>query len=397
MSEGRYQLLPQLSDAQYEALKSDIAENGVLVPVELDEDGNILDGFHRVKACKELEKDWPSITRFGLTEQEKRTHARRVNMNRRHLSAEQKREQIKAQLRDTPEWSNNRIAGALGVADMTVASARSAMEASGELPKLGSRQGADGKLRPSEMPKTEEHPEQPTMAGIFAADAKGAEEVRKVIEKSEGESGIAQAAQQEVEKMSKGETTPKAATEAIEKATTEQAVNVVAFSSETNEYYTPSEYIEAARSVMGGIDLDPASHPKAQQTIKAAKYFAEADDGLSQEWIGRVWLNPPYGKTGSESNQGLWAQRLIDQHQNGNATEGIVLVRAAVGYDWFEKLWDALPVCFARKRLSFTKSDGTDDGQSKQGTAFFYVGPDPTRFIEVFRQFGRVILPEAQL
>ena len=54
MTDERYQVMPSLSDAEYESLKSDIAAHGVLVPVEYDEDGNVLDGFHRIKACKEI-------------------------------------------------------------------------------------------------------------------------------------------------------------------------------------------------------------------------------------------------------------------------------------------------------------------------------------------------------
>jgi hypothetical protein len=64
----------------------------------------------------------------------------------------------------------------------------------------------------------------------------------------------------------------------------------------TGEYerYTPARYAEAARLVLGTIDLDPASSEVAQQTVEAEHFFTEQEDGLSKEWIGRVWLNPPY-------------------------------------------------------------------------------------------------------
>ena len=58
--------------------------------------------------------------------------------------------------------------------------------------------------------------------------------------------------------------------------------------------YTPAKEVEAAREVLGTIDLDPASNPQAQETVKAEKFFTEDDDGLSKEWDGNVWLNPPY-------------------------------------------------------------------------------------------------------
>lgn len=42
-----YQIMPDLTPEEYEALKADIQANGVLIPVEVDEEGNILDGYHR--------------------------------------------------------------------------------------------------------------------------------------------------------------------------------------------------------------------------------------------------------------------------------------------------------------------------------------------------------------
>src|SRR5262249_56141272 len=60
------------------------------------------------------------------------------------------------------------------------------------------------------------------------------------------------------------------------------------------EWYTPARYIELAREVLGEIDLDPASSAKAQEIVKAQRYFTLEQDGLIRPWHGRVWLNPPY-------------------------------------------------------------------------------------------------------
>lgn len=86
----QYQLLPNLPEDDYARLKADIAERGVLVPVELDEHGNVLDGHHRVRIADELGITYPTVTRIGMDEYEKRLHAVALNLARRHLTDAQK-------------------------------------------------------------------------------------------------------------------------------------------------------------------------------------------------------------------------------------------------------------------------------------------------------------------
>ena len=111
-----YQVMPELGEEEYRELKEDISQRGVMVPIEFDEFGNILDGHHRLKICQELGiKEYPKVIRAGMTEEEKRTHARKLNMARRQLSQEQRRELIRQQLKETPEKSDRQIAAGLGV------------------------------------------------------------------------------------------------------------------------------------------------------------------------------------------------------------------------------------------------------------------------------------------
>jgi len=63
-----------------------------------------------------------------------------------------------------------------------------------------------------------------------------------------------------------------------------------------NEWFTPAQYVELAREVLGAFDLDPASCEIANRTVKAAKFYSLEDDGLKYEWHGRVWMNPPWPK-----------------------------------------------------------------------------------------------------
>ena len=176
-----------------------------------------------------------------------------------------------------------------------------------------------------------------------------------------------------------------------------QPVAATIFSHKSIEYYTPAEILDAVRKVIGEIDLDPASCVDAQENVQAVRFYTKEDDGLSQPWRGKVFLNPPYGKTKGKSSQCLWAERLVEEYRKGNVIEAILLVKAALGYVWFEDLFKDWPVCFLRSRLSFILENGDDKGQSKQGTAIFYFGPSLAKFVETFREYGRIIPSEEEL
>ncbi len=150
----KYQVLPSMDDIQFQALKADIAERGVLTPIDVDEQGYVLDGHHRYRACVELGiTNFPTILRLNMDESEKRMFARKSNMLRRHLNQEQMREILSGQLKDTPNWANNRIAQELGVDSKTVATVREKLEATSEIPKFDRLIGADGKARPVKQRK----------------------------------------------------------------------------------------------------------------------------------------------------------------------------------------------------------------------------------------------------
>lgn len=120
-----YQLLPDLRPEEYEALKADIAANGVRVPVVIDaESGTVLDGHHRVRAVEELRgegvrvADFPrQVVRMG-SEEERVAFVLAVNLFRRSLTKSQRRDLV-ASLR-AKGWSLRRIGTALGVHHETV-------------------------------------------------------------------------------------------------------------------------------------------------------------------------------------------------------------------------------------------------------------------------------------
>lgn len=145
----KYQIFPDLTNEEYSELKTDIAERGVQIPIELDDEGNILDGHHRVKICKELGiTDYPTVTRYGLSEKEKLLHVRKLNIARRHLNREQKRQLVKEQLKETPEVSDRQIANEFKVDHKTVGSARNELESRGEIPHVDIVTDTKGRKQP---------------------------------------------------------------------------------------------------------------------------------------------------------------------------------------------------------------------------------------------------------
>lgn len=163
-------------------------------------------------------------------------------------------------------------------------------------------------------------------------------------------------------------------------------------SSQSDQWFTPPKYLKEVVEVLGWIDLDPASCPEAQVHVQAKRYFTRQENGLLRPWHGKIFLNPPYGKTRNRSNQGIWSQKLIDEYNKGNVTEAILLTNAQTPEKWFQPLWQ-YTVCLTDHRIPFDHPDGRKQ-QPTHGNAFTYFGPNPEKFIQTFLQFGRLVPPK---
>ena len=161
----------------------------------------------------------------------------------------------------------------------------------------------------------------------------------------------------------------------------------------SNEWYTPAKYIEAARQVMGRIDLDPASCYDANLTVKANQYYDKTSNGLMQPWYGCVWLNPPYGRTEGRncSNLEAFTRRLIFHYEEGLIEQAIYLTYVDTSTRWFQ-LCFAYPICFCKGRVSFDSHSPalTPAKNGMYPVCFVYLGPHEARFIDIFSRFGTV-------
>ena len=157
----------------------------------------------------------------------------------------------------------------------------------------------------------------------------------------------------------------------------------VSFNSGENEWYTPPEYIEAARAVMGSIDLDPATSDIANKTVQASHYYTVEMNGLEKPWFGCIWMNPPY----SSDKIGAFIDKLVAERPNYDSA--IVLVNNATETAWFTKMIGiASAVCFPHGRIKFIDTQGKSSGAPLQGQAVLYIGNSVDRFCDEFAEFG---------
>jgi ParB family chromosome partitioning protein len=155
-----------------------------------------------------------------------------------------------------------------------------------------------------------------------------------------------------------------------------------------NEWYTPPQFIESARLVMGSIDTDPASSPIANAAVKANRFFTKDEDGLKQKWEGNVWMNPPY----AQPLMSQFAEKLVTELDAGNIEQAIVLVNNATETQWFQTMHRrATAVCFNKARIRFLDPEGKP-GAPLQGQVFLYFGANVEGFLDEFAAHGQCVV-----
>ena len=116
---------------------------------------------------------------------------------------------------------------------------------------------------------------------------------------------------------------------------------------QTDERYTPKWIFDTLNVE---FDLDPCSPVGGIKEAPIKYYYTAEDDGLSKEWFGNVWVNPPF------SNPRPFMEKLA---QHG---KGIGLVRISQS-QWAKDLWNLCDgVILNDKRLKFDRPDGSSVG-----------------------------------
>lgn len=199
------------------------------------------------------------------------------------------------------------------------------------------------------------------------------------------------------------------------------------------EYYSPPPLVDAARLVMGGIDIDPASSPKANSEIVKASTFYERPGftqfvvpgidpdlpvrtdlgrgGLDHPLYGRLWSNHPFGNAESACKPNCtkkvcrkrgyhlgadmpgnadWINHIVGEYEAGRVTQACILTYFASSENWLRPL-KKFPICVLDGRTNYLDPDTLEEvsGVTK-GSCVTYLGPNPARFHDAFSPFGEV-------
>lgn len=123
-----YQVMRPLTEDEYEALKASIREHGVSQPIEVDSDGNILDGHNRFAICAELQIPCPiKVVTHLKTDQEKRDYARQMNCAKRSPGLAEKKRIAEQILLEDSTRTNHAVAKLVGISPHTVKAVRIGM------------------------------------------------------------------------------------------------------------------------------------------------------------------------------------------------------------------------------------------------------------------------------
>ncbi|WP_409048608.1 DNA N-6-adenine-methyltransferase [Microbacterium sp. HA-8] len=323
------EIYPLMGTPELTELADSIRRNGLREPVVLRPDGAVLDGRNRLRACAIAEVE-PRFVEFAGTDREALEFVVDTNSHRRHLS-ESARALVAARLA-TFTHGGRRDGG-----NPALLTQRDAAERLG----VSERSVRDGKV---------------------------------VIDHAPAEL---------VDDVQRGLIAVRAAAELI-RAAGKDKILVAEYhrlrrASGSTEWYTPPHVLNLVTELFGAIDLDPASN-EGEPWVTARTYYTKADDGLSREWSGRVFLNPPWDSQGSP---GPWVAKLVDEYTTGRVSEAICLLPARVNTAWMDRL-APYARCFVRGRLRF----GDATGDAPFAVVLVYLGDRVQEFVDLFDALG---------
>lgn len=144
------------------------------------------------------------------------------------------------------------------------------------------------------------------------------------------------------------------------------------------ESSTPKPIVDLVLELFQGrIDLDPCSN--RQRIVPAQRHVSLSENGLDQDWRGRVYVFPP------PTPQDLfpWVEHLFEEYRKSHVTEAVLLAPSWTDAAWFPILAE-FPRCFLRERVVFGAQ------QAPFAMMAVYLGLSVERFIQVFSEIGHI-------
>lgn len=121
------------------------------------------------------------------------------------------------------------------------------------------------------------------------------------------------------------------------------------FTSGNTEWETPQDLFDILNKVYK-FDLDVCA---TSENAKCPRYFTKAQDGLSQEWKGKIWCNPPYGREIDK-----WVKKAHESYKAGATV--VMLLPARTDTKWIhEWVFGSAITIFLKGRLKFGKSNNS--------------------------------------
>ncbi|QDU50511.1 DNA methyltransferase [Gimesia panareensis] len=305
INKNKVQFFPVMSEEEFEALKASIADRGVEVPIIVDQDGDIIDGHQRKRACDELGINCLTEVRNFENENQKLELALTLNCNRRHLNQKQKRTLIEEYLLRDAEIADNHLAGIIGVSKNTVASVRRKLEASCQIDKFEMLRGKDGVKRPKKQNRI--------IANTPKETEKACQMILQLPEKSSGKTHDVISAQRHA-KRNQNAQKRKVEGESVVPVTDE----------DIRIFHTPFQKLESVAGIepesvqliCTDVPYDKSFLPQIEELAEFAERVL-VDGGVLVTYSGQYWLPQVMGMLGKHLDY-RW---MIASYWSGDANQ----------------------------------------------------------------------------
>lgn len=119
--------------------------------------------------------------------------------------------------------------------------------------------------------------------------------------------------------------------------------NISAMMSSATDMWETPQWLFNLLNEQYHFDVDVCAVP---ENAKCSTYFTPEQNGLSQEWKGVCWMNPPYGR-----EIGKWVRKAYESAQNGATV--VCLLPARTDTAWWHDYCMKGEITFLRGRLKF--------------------------------------------